>query len=123
MAFSIPDMRSQFRSLALVALVSSGLGLLFFAYLHYSETGFFPAISENYKGLLFSMLLACTAGYAAHFLNQFLDSLLPWKSMFAGRFLIGYITEVLCAALILIGLGLLLVNTDGSGFFWSAASR
>lgn len=115
-------MRSQLRSLGLVALVSSGLGILFFAYLQYSETGLFPVLSENITGLFVSVLLGCITGYTAHFLNHLLDKLLPWKQMFAGRLLIGYAVQVICASVLLMGLGLLLFNSFGTMLFWKGLS-
>jgi sensor histidine kinase YesM len=122
MAFYIPIMRSHFRSLGLVALVSSGLGATFFIYLQYSETGFFPNLSENGRGILIAVLLSCVTGYSAHFLNHFLDKLLPWKSMFAGRLLIGYIVQVVSASAILLGVGLAVANSFGSAIFWKGLS-
>ena len=76
-------MTDQIRRLLLVGLVSAGLGMLFFGYLHYSEKGTFPILSQNVSGLLLSMALGCVAGFAAYYLNGVLDKLLPWKSGFA----------------------------------------
>jgi len=74
------------RRIALKTAVSSCLGLFFFFYLQYSETGKFPVLTQNLSGLLLSILLTCLTGYSVYYMNFFLNWLVPWKSMFAGRF-------------------------------------
>src|SRR5687767_6161529 len=97
-------MTVQLRRFILIGLVSAGLGTLFFSYLHYSEKGNFPILSQNVFGLLLSMALACVAGFAAYYLNSLLDKVLPWKSGFAVRFTLGYVAQVASASLILFGI-------------------
>jgi len=111
-------MNERIRRLGLVALVSSGVGLLFFVYLQYSETGKFPVLSQNLSGLLLSILLSCLTGYSVYYMNFFLNWLLPWKSMFAGRFLLGYIAQVGIATTLLIGLGASLIDFMSPEIFW-----
>jgi len=115
-------MNDQLRRLGLVAFISGGPGSFFFAYLHYSEKGTFPILSENISGLFISIALGLTAGYAAHFLNRLLDKLMPWRSGFALRFSLGYITQVICVTLVLFGLSSLLLKTVGSSVFWKGFS-
>src|SRR5687768_5164406 len=115
-------MNDQIRRLVLVALISGGLGPLFFAYLHYSEKGTFPVLSQNISGLLLSIALGWTAGFAAHYLNRLLDKLIPWRSSFALRFSAGYIAQVICVTLILFGLSSVLLDAVGSSVFWKGFS-
>jgi sensor histidine kinase YesM len=115
-------MSDRIRRLILVALVSGGLGSLFFAYLHYSENGRFPVVSQNISGLLLSIALGCTAGFVAYALNHGLDRWMPWKSGFALRFSIGYIAQVLGVTAVLFGLGSALLDVGGSAVFWKGFS-
>lgn len=111
-------MHEHLRRLGLIALAASAIGLLFFSYLQYSETGKFPVFSQNLTGILLSILLTFLVGYSAHYLNIFLNWALPWRSVFVGRFLLGYITHIGSACIILIGLGTILANTFGPEIFW-----
>lgn len=115
-------MNDQIRRLVLVALISGGLGPLFFVYLHYSEKGTFPIVSQNISGLLLSVALGWTAGYASHYLNRVLDKLIPWRSSFALRFSAGYIAQVIGITLILFGLSSILLEAVGSSVFWKGFS-
>lgn len=115
-------MSNQVRRLILVGLVSSGLGPLFFVYLHYSEKGTFPVLSHNISGLLLSIALCCIAGFTSFYLNRFLDKLLPWKSGFAVRFSLGYIAQVVCISAVLFGLCAVLLNIGGKSVFWTGFS-
>lgn len=115
-------MTIQLRRLILIGLVSTGLGTLFFSYLHYSEKGTFPIFSQNVLGLFLSMALGCVAGFAAFYLNSLLDKLLPWKSGFAVRFSLGYVAQVLSASLILFGLSSALLKVGGNSVFWHGFS-
>ena len=111
-------MNERIRRLGLVALVSSGVGLLFFIYLQYSETGKFPVLSQNLSGLLLSIMLTCLTAFSVYYMNFLLNWLLPWKSMFAGRFLLGYLTHIGIATIVLIALGAALIDYTGPEVFW-----
>src|SRR6478736_1692384 len=87
------------RRIALIAAVSSGLGLFFFFYLQYSETGTIINVSKTVSGIIVSLLIGTATGFAATYLNNFLDRIFPWHAGFAGRFLLGYVAQVLCIAL------------------------
>lgn len=111
-------MNDQIRRLILVGLVSAGLGMLFFSYLHYSEKGTFPILTQDLSGIFLSVLLGCAAGFASYFLNGLLDRFLPWKSGFAVRFSVGYIVQVASASIILFGISSVLVDVGGNSIFW-----
>jgi two-component system, LytTR family, sensor kinase len=115
-------MTDQIRRLALVGLVSAGLGILFFSYLHYSEKGTFPIFSQNISGLLLSILIGCTAGFGSYFLNGLFDKILPWKSGFAIRFSIGYMAQVISASIILFGISSVIIEIGGNAIFWRGFS-
>lgn len=115
-------MSDRIRRLVLVAFISGGLGSLFFVYLHYSEKGTFPVLSQNVSGLLLSVALGAMAGFTAYALNHLLDKWIPWKSSFAVRFLVGYIAQVIGVTIILFGLSSVLLETLGSSVFWKGFS-
>jgi sensor histidine kinase YesM len=115
-------MNDRIRTLGLIALVSTGLGIIFFAYLHYSEVGTSPVLSNSVSGFAISIFAACIAGYAAHFLNKGLDKLLPWKTAFAGRFLAGYILQVLAICILLGGVFFGFINLAGPEIVWGGFS-
>ncbi|HNH61773.1 MAG TPA: hypothetical protein PLS80_17185, partial [Cyclobacteriaceae bacterium] len=112
------------RRIALKTAVSSCLGLFFFFYLQYSEslTGTIQPIEKTISGILLSILIANCAGFAAGFLNQWLDRLFPWQSGFAGRFLLGYIAQVIGLSLVAGGISVLLIESFGPAIFWRGLS-
>ncbi|HEY3429750.1 MAG TPA: histidine kinase, partial [Cyclobacteriaceae bacterium] len=115
-------MSDQVRRLVLVAFISGGLGSLFLGYLHYSEKGTFPMLSQNISGWLLSIALGCISGFAAYYLNHLLDKLLPWKSGFAVRFSVGYVAQVVCLSVVLFGLSSFLLELGGTSVFWKGFS-
>jgi two-component system LytT family sensor kinase len=115
-------MSDRIRTLGLIALVSTGLGIIFFSYLYYSEVGTAPVISNTLSGFSISIVAACIAGYAAHFLNKVLDKLLPWKTAFAGRFLAGYLLQVLVISIILSAIMSGFINLLGPDILWRGFS-
>lgn len=121
-SFHTRYMSDQIRRLILVGLVSSAIGPFFFSYLHYSEKGTFPVPGQNISGLLLSILLSCSAGFTAYFLNHLLDKILPWKSGFAVRFSLGYIALVITITTIIFGISSAILNLGGASTFWRGFS-
>ena len=111
-------MSYKIRMLGLIALVSSGLGIIFFSYLHYSEVGTSPIFAEHLSGFAISTIAALVSGFAAHFLNKALDNLLPWKTAFAGRFLVGYIFQVAITCLLIGGIVFGCITLFGNDILW-----
>lgn len=123
MASPLPyDMSYQIRKIALITAVSSGLGLFFFFYLQYSETGAILAFSKNISGIVLSMVIGGATGFAATSVNKLLDRILPWHTGFTGRFLLGYVAQVLCIAFVAGGLSLLLIKFFKPSIFWKGLS-
>lgn len=112
------------RRIALITAVSSGLGLFFFFYLQYSEspTGTIQPLEKTIPGILLSILIGNAAGFAAVYLNGFLDRLFPWHSGFAGRFLLGYIGQILCISIVAGGLSILFIEIFKPAIFWKGLS-
>jgi hypothetical protein len=112
------------RRIALTTAVSSGLGLFFFFYLQYSEspTGIIQPVADTVAGILLSLLIGNVTGLAAVYLNGLLDRVFPWHAGFAGRFLLGYVAQVLCIALVAGGLAVLFIEIFRPGVFWKGLS-
>lgn len=106
------------RRIALTAAVSSALGLFFFFYLQYSETGKILTFSKSVSGMAVSLFIGVIAGVSATYLNIFLNRVFPWHAGFAGRFLLGYIAQVLCMSLVAGGLTLLFIEIFKPAVFW-----
>jgi sensor histidine kinase YesM len=122
MASSLYYMDYPIRRIALTAAVSSGLGLFFFFYLQYSETGTILKIGKSVSGILVSLVIGTVTGLAATYLNRLLDRIFPWHSGFAGRFLLGYVAQVLCISFVAGGLSVLFIEIFKSEFFWKGLS-
>lgn len=84
------------RKTGLAIMLSGSLGMLFYAYLHFNETGHFPLLMRI-EGLLLSFVMGCATGLALHYFNGLLDRWLPMSNLFAARFLAGYLADFLLA--------------------------
>lgn len=124
MVSKLSDMGYPLRRIALNTAVASGLGLFFFFYLQYSESinGTIQPLVNTIPGILLSILIGNCAGLAAHYLNGWLDRLFPWQAGFAGRFLLGYIAQVIGLSLVAGGISVLLIESFGPAIFWRGLS-
>jgi len=75
------------RKFLLLILISSVLGILFYVYLYFSETGQFPKPERDFLYYSLSLLFATVAGFAVHFIDRQLDRWLSWRTVFFPRFL------------------------------------
>lgn len=98
--------------------VSAVLGIFFFVYLQYSETGTVLPLNKTLGGVSLSIALGIAAGFGAMLLNFMLDRLLPWSQGFAGRFVLGYIAHVISITLLTGGLALACIGVFGTAVFW-----
>lgn len=110
------------RRFLLIAAVSSGLGLFFFFYLQFSETGTILPLTKSFSGILISLMIGNVAGFSATYLNKPLDRWFPWHSGFSGRFLLGYIGQVVCIAILAGGLSVLFIEIFKPSIFWKGLS-
>lgn len=115
-------MQAKFRKILGVILVSATLGVLFYAYLHYSETGLFPAIREQYLSLFVTACVGILTGLSLYYTNHALDKIITWATSFSGRFITGYIVNVLLSVTIVGGLTYLIMKTMGESFFGKGIS-
>jgi two-component system LytT family sensor kinase len=113
------NMSERFRRIVLVVLVSSVLSVLFYGYLHFSETEKFLNTSKSVSGILCSMLIGSMIGVALYFFNSLLDQWLPWRNHFASRFLVGYVTNNILSLSLCLGIAALIIKTSKRDIFWN----
>ena len=116
------DMTLSLRRFVMVIFISGSLGILLYAYIHFSETDLFPAFASNFRGFLLSFLIGCISGLGLYYTNRILDKLLPWRNFYAARFLLGYITNYSIALTLSFGLSVGLVYFFGKNTFWQGFS-
>jgi LytS/YehU family sensor histidine kinase len=124
MAQSIKYMSiERFRKLAMIMGGAGILGLLFYAYLHFSEMGRFPNLVSTTREIIASFVIGSTVGLTLYYFNHLLDASLPWRRYFAGRFLLGYLSNTIIAWLSTLGLAWLVITISGDESFWKGLSR
>ena len=115
-------MQAKFRRVLGVMFISATLGVLFYAYLHYSETGLFPTIREQYMGLLVTACIGILTGLSMYYANHLLDKVITWATSFSGRFITGYIVNVVLSITVVGGLTYLIMKTIAENFFGKGIS-
>jgi two-component system, LytTR family, sensor kinase len=91
---------------------------LFYAYLHFSEVGFFPSIKKEQAQIFFSVLMGVTIGLILYFYNKLLNHWLPWRKYFASRFILGYASNTALSFGLTLGLAAVVSSIPGSKNFW-----
>jgi two-component system, LytTR family, sensor kinase len=102
------------RKFALLISVSSVLGVLFYVYLFFSETGRFPSPEKDLLYYILSLVLANGAGVLVFSVDRLLDSLIAWRNLFFSRFLSGFLFNSMIVSLLILGFGALILALDGS---------
>lgn len=118
----LTTMLPRIRRILLVLAVAFSIGILIFAYLHFSEKGYFAAFRETPSGFLGSGLIAATTGLLLYFTNRMIDQWIPWRRNFAARFITGYIASLALAFVTTFGLAATCVSMGGTDFFWDGYS-
>lgn len=111
-------MMPKIRRTLLVLAIASSAGVLIFAYLHFSENGYFATFGEAPRGFLGSALIGAAAGVLLHIANRTIDKAIPWRKNFTARFTVGYVASFILAVFATFGLGAVLVSVGGVDFFW-----
>ncbi len=93
---------------SLLALVCILLGILFFIFIRYSETGVVPPFGLHAGAYLEAILLTLLFGLLVFQVDQQLDKLIHWRSSFLLRFISGF----------LINLILVIVVFSMAGKYW-----
>lgn len=118
----ITTMLPTIRRLLLVISLASSVGILIFAYLHFSETGYFVAFSETPTGFIGSAIIGAMNGLLLHYSNRLLDRWIPWRRSFASRFIAGYVASTALAFATTFGLAAIFVRLGGASYFWNGYS-
>jgi len=111
-------MHDRARKVLPVALLSALASLLFYVYLHVSETEKFPDVGTDGGGIIYSLVLGCITGLALRYVNRKLDGWIPWSQQFAARLLAGYTSNVALVILILFGCSRALISAAGPAVIW-----
>lgn len=111
-------MNPVIRRIALVVLIGGSVGMLFYAYIHFSEKDFFPETSHNLPGFLVSAFVGFLTALSLYYTNKILDKFIPWKNFYATRFLLGYIVNYAVALAMTFGLSMAFVYLSGRDTFW-----
>ncbi|MBA4055493.1 MAG: hypothetical protein C0490_12330, partial [Marivirga sp.] len=106
------------RRIILVVFISGSLGMLFYAYIHFSEKNIFPTPSGNLPGFIVSAFIGFFTGFSLYYTNKVLDKFLAWKNFYATRFLLGYIINYAVALGMTLGLSIACVYLFGPDTFW-----
>lgn len=108
----------------IAALIGGLIGILFFTYLHFSETGNFPSLSaQGSTRILSGIFIGSVLGVTLYFFNKKLDNWIPWRNLYAARFSVGYFSNVIISLIVSIGLGSVFMSISGEDFFWKGLSR
>ena len=75
------------------------LGLLFFLFMHYSETGMVPSFQNEKKKFLLAIALTNTFGMLVFQVDKLLDRVIHWKNSFLLRFISGLGADTLLVLL------------------------
>ena len=105
------------RAGALVVAVAAIASLLFYGYLHFSETGRLPTLQKDVRGFISALTIGITTGVALFRLNKVLDRWLPWTEYFTSRFLSGFISNVAITIALVSGLSTLIAKLSGFDVF------
>jgi two-component system LytT family sensor kinase len=112
------SMTEHLRRIVAISLVAGLLGLLFYAYLHFSETGQFPTFLKSGSEIVSSILIGSILGLSLYFFNKQLNRWIPWRNFFAARFLTGYVSNLILSLVISLSLAMVFVVLSGEEVFW-----
>jgi two-component system, LytTR family, sensor kinase len=112
----------QVRKITMIMLGAGFLGVLFYAYLHFSEIGKFPNLASTSAEIFASFFSGSVLGLFLYFFNHQMDRWLPWRRYYAARFISGYISNVALGWAITIGLAWAFIAVSGEKSFWRGLS-
>lgn len=102
-----------------IFIISIGaiLMVLFYGYLHFSETGTFLSVANNFRGIAISIATGSVLGVVIYSINKLLDKWIPWKNQFTARFLAGYIVNIVIALGVTLGSAWIFTHAFSSRVF------
>ena len=87
------------RKYILLIVGCSGIGALFFTFMHYGATGQFPSVAAQGEKLFSAIFSTCLFGLLAINVDRLLDKGIHWKTSFLLRFISGLGINVLLVLL------------------------
>src|SRR5262245_9230676 len=103
MRYTFPLITPMVRRAGFVSLVAATLGVMFYAYLHFSENYFFPSPTRSFGGYLLCAFWGAFAGLTLYFTNRLLNKWVPWHQRFTSRFVLGYLSNFIITMTIALG--------------------
>lgn len=115
---SRPRTRAVVIAIARVALLATLPAAIFYAYLHYSEAGYFPTLRKNLPGYTAAILIGIIVAFALQLFNKTLNRWIKWSVHFSTRFLVGFICNSMIAFILVTLLSEVIIKTSGQNTFW-----
>ena len=81
------------------------IGVLFLFYLFYAENSYLPHVVDEAHLYVFTILASVGIGFGIGFINQWLNTQLPWRSNVLGRFIAGLSLDFVLLGLVLLLFG------------------
>lgn len=113
----------RIRRLIVIVGGAGMLGVLIYAYLHFSELGEFPKLKTTGAEIFASFFIGSMVGVGLYGFNLLLDRWIPWRKYFSSRFLAGYLSNVALSWLVTLGLAWTFISITGEENFWRGLSR
>lgn len=115
-------MNTRIKKSALALLIGGGLGIIFFAYIFFSERGRFPSLIQHLRGFMLSFLIGSIVAITLYFWNLWLDRLIRWNNLFATRLIVGFISSTIIGFALIIGPASIQSEIASNSTFWSELS-
>jgi hypothetical protein len=115
-------MMFSFKQIGRVSFFASFAAILFYIYLHFSETGKFPTFRQNISGIGASIVIGSLLGFILYFFNKLLDKWIPWRKYFTSRFLVGFISNLILSTGFGISLASVFISSVPGHVFWPGVS-
>lgn len=114
-SFTVPS-KETMRKYVLLLVLCTILGISFFVYIHYSQTGQFPSLKIQAQKYLLAIAVTNLIGAVLLYVDTLLDKFIHWRNHFLVRFLTGFvINSMLSVSLMLLSSKYLSkVNSDES---------
>lgn len=105
-------LRKAARKFALLILACTFLGVLFFLYLHYSQTGSLPTYPFRIQRILEALVGTNLVGLLVFQTDELLNRLIHWKTNFLFRFLTGFVANVALVVGIIVLTGIFFLKSE-----------
>lgn len=106
------------RNMAVIGILMTFPAILFYTYLHFSETGSFPSPMKNLEGYTATAAMGVIIGSSLLFINRLLDRRISWQTNFTPRFLVGLLVNVAATLALLSVLASVIPRIAGNNVFW-----